>query len=259
MKAIYFSLALCLAVMSLSCQSNSHASELPWTKGKLLFEDDGTQDWQANWMLDGQRSQVINSEQGMELIAGPEAKNDTCHSVLWTQQSFEGNICIEYDYTRTDTATRYVNIIYFHTTGEGSEEYPSDIALWNDKRVVPHMRTYFHNMRTYHISYATSTPERDYIRLRRYNPELKRLKGTDIKEDHFETGLFQKDVSYHVQVFKFAEQVEMHIQNNSKQSDRLICKWDVSALPTYENGRIGLRHMYTRSARYQNFKVWSLK
>ncbi|MEM6346901.1 MAG: DUF1961 family protein [Bacteroidota bacterium] len=259
MKTPPYSLVFYCLIFGLGCQSVPQQSDLPYRKTQLLFEDDGTQDWQANWMLDGQRSQVINSEQGMELIAGPEAQNDTCHTVLWTQQTFEGDICIEYDYTRTDTATRYVNILYFHATGEGSEDYPSDIALWNDKRVVPHMKTYFHNMRTYHISYATSTAERDYIRLRRYNPELKRLKGTDIAEDHFETGLFRKDVIYHVQVCKYEGQIEMHIQNKSTPSDSLVCSWDVSAFPTYEEGRIGLRHMYTRSARYQDFKVWRVE
>jgi hypothetical protein len=29
--------------------------------------------------------------------------------------------------------------------------------------------------------------------------------------------------------------------------------------PACESGRIGLRHMYTRNARYKNFKVWKLK
>ena len=159
---------------------DSQSNQRDWLKAELLFEYKGTENWEAKWMLDGQRSKVINSEEGMELIAGPEAKNDTCHTVLWTQESFSGDICIEYDYTRTDTATKYVNILYFFATGEGTSEYPTDIALWNEKRIVPHMRTYFHHMNTYHISYAALSADgkNDYIRLRRYNPQKKRLKAS---------------------------------------------------------------------------------
>lgn len=51
----------------------------------------------------------------------------------------------------------------------------------------------------------------------------------------------------------------MHIQNNQNASEQLICKWDVSMFPACESGRIGLRHMYTRNARYKNIKIWKLK
>lgn len=51
----------------------------------------------------------------------------------------------------------------------------------------------------------------------------------------------------------------MHIKNNENASDSLTCKWDVSMFPDCVSGRIGLRHMFTRSARYKNFKVWQLE
>ena len=191
MKHPLFSLIFSLfsLCMFIACEPTEN-SEHPWLKSELLFEYQGSENWEAKWMLDGERSRILHSEEGMELIAGTEAKNDTCHTVLWTRQSFEGDICIEYDYTRTDTSTRFVNILYFLATGEGSPEYPSDISLWNEKRVVPHMRTYFHHMNTYHISYAALSKdgENDYIRLRRYDPPKKRLKGTDIPEDYFPKG-----------------------------------------------------------------------
>lgn len=238
--------------------------DLPWNKTNILFQDSGTKNWQQNWMLDGQRSQVINTDEGMELIAGPEHGNDTCHTVLWTKQSFEGDICIEYDYTRTDTTTRCVNILYFHATGKGGDEYQNDIALWNEKRVVPHMRTYFNNMHTYHISYAAFAANEysglnDYIRLRRYNPDKEGLGETNVPGDHYKTGLFKTNVTYHIQVFRYKDQIEMHIRNKSETKEQLICKWDVSMFPACEYGRIGLRHMYTRSARYANFRVWEIE
>ncbi|WP_010136034.1 DUF1961 family protein [Ochrovirga pacifica] len=236
----------------------------PWTKSKLLFADDGTGNWREKWMLDGEKSTVINSKDGMELIAGPEHGNDSCHTVLWTQQRFKGNICIEYEYTKTDTTTRCVNILYFHSTGKGSPAYPTDISLWNHKRTVPYMKTYFNYMHTYHISYAAFSAnqysgDQDYIRLRRYNPTNMGLQNTDVPGDHFNTGLFKVGVPYHIQVFKYKHQIEMHIQNQQNLADQKICKWDVSAFDDCTSGRVGLRHMYTRNARYKNFKIWQLE
>lgn len=257
----------CLMAALFTCFSGiqkTAGQDMRAKKSTLLFEDAGTGNWQEKWMLDGQRSKVINTKLGMELIAGPEHGNDTCHTVLWTKQSFEGNVCIEYDYTRTDTTTRCVNILYFHATGRGDAEYPTDISLWNDKRIVPKMSAYFNNMNAYHISYAAFAAneysgDNDYIRLRRYNPNKKGLKGTDVPPDYFNTGLFKTGVTYHIQVFKYNNQIEMHIENKQDSADELVCKWDVSIFPDCNSGRIGLRHMYTRSARYKDFKVWKLE
>lgn len=262
-KTLFFFLIICLT-FSITSFHEAAAQDNPLVKSDILFEDTGTNNWQEKWMLDGQRSKVINTDQGMELIAGPEHGNDTCHTVLWTKQSFEGNICIEYDYTRTDTTTRCVNILYFHATGKGDVEYPTDISLWNDKRSVPHMRTYFNNMHAYHISYAAFAAndysgDNDYIRLRRYNPNKKGLKNTGVPPDYFETGLFKPGITYHIQVFRYNNQIEMHIQNKQNSAEQLVCKWNVSMFPACNSGRIGLRHMYTRSSRYKNFKVWKLK
>ena len=253
-----------IAIISLIFCSNCNAQNKSWSKSSLLFEDSGASNWQLKWMLDGQRSQIINTEDGIELIAGPEHNHDTCHTVLWTKQSFSGNICIEYDYTRTDTTTRCVNILYFHAKGKGDAEYPEDIALWNDKRLVPHMRTYFNNMHAYHISYAAFAAQQysgdnDYIRARRYDPAKEGLKGTNFPEEYLKTDLFKPNVTYHIEVYKFDNQLEMHIQNIQDATDKKICTWDLSLYPSCESGRIGLRHMYTRSARYKNFKVWKIK
>ncbi|MBX2817151.1 MAG: DUF1961 family protein [Saprospiraceae bacterium] len=246
------------------CENSNDAASTPPDKDTLLFSFMGTEeDWRSAWMLDGERSRVVIGPHGMELIAGPEHKNDTCHMVLWTKENFEGDLCIEYEYTRTDTTTRCVNILYFLATGDGSPGYPEDISLWNDKRVVPHMRTYFNHMHTYHISYAAFSAnhyagDNDYIRLRRYNPNGNGLKGTDIPDDHFKTGLFVPFVTYHIQVFKYGDQIEMHVTNKQDKTEKEIYKWDASGHPPCASGRVGFRHMYTRRARYKNIKVWSL-
>ena len=40
----------------------------------------------------------------MTLTAGPEFRNDAHHMVLWTKDSFEGDLRIEYASTRLDEA-----------------------------------------------------------------------------------------------------------------------------------------------------------
>ena len=43
-------------------------------------------------------------------------------------------------------------------------------------------------------------------------------------------------------------------QVKGKNTSKLF-SWDTSHLPPVKEGRIGLRHMYTRSAIYKDFKV----
>ena len=67
-----------------------------------VLSDPCRKDWKAKWFLDGEIGTVTNCPEGMTLKAGPEFKNDAHHMVLWTKDSFEGDLKIEYDYTRLD-------------------------------------------------------------------------------------------------------------------------------------------------------------
>jgi len=83
----------------------------------LVFKDKCTKDWTKKWTLDGLIATVENSRKGMHFSAGPEAFNEAHHAVMWTKESFSGDIKIEYDYTRTDEATSRVTILYIQATG----------------------------------------------------------------------------------------------------------------------------------------------
>lgn len=264
---MYFNSSISLSLfflldLSITMQAQEKNSPaVKWVKKELLFEDVGTKDWTEKWFLDGERAKLENLPLGMYYAAGSEAKNDTCHAVLWTKNSFQGNLLIEFDYTRVDTSKSFVNIIYFLATGEGTEEYPKDISLWNDKRKVPTMSKYFRNMHTYHISFAaiTNNGKGDYIRLRRYNPNGLQLKGSDILPDNFDTGLFKPFHNYHLQVVRLDNYIAMLVQNKNDLEDSKLCEWDVSQVPSCDEGRVGLRHMYTRSAIYKDFKIWRIE
>jgi hypothetical protein len=232
--------------------------ELTNADWKEVFHDPCTQDWEENWTLDGLKARIKNSAQGMDFTAGPTFRDDSCHAVLWTKKSFRGDVRIDYEYTKLDETVRAVTILYLLATGSGEGPYQKDIAQWGHLRVVPSMRTYFHNMNTYHISYAAfggmnTDPDNDYIRARRYLPKAKKgLQGTELKPDYLKTGLFATGVCHKMTVIRVGHDLFLHIQNNEKTK---LCHWRTDPLPPIVEGRIGLRHMYTRSARYRDFRI----
>ncbi len=231
--------------------------ELDQSEWKEVFHDPGTGNWKDNWMLDGRKATIRNTQEGMDFAAGSVFGDDAYHAVMWTKQTFSGDLRIDYEYTKLDEQTSAVTIIYIQATGSGIDPYKTDIAEWDDLRTVPSMGMYFRNMNTYHISYASfgfnnSDPMKDYIRARRYMPKSRRLKGTELKPDYFETGLFTPGRPYKITIIKKENDLFMHIVGKEKE---MLCHWKTDSFPPVIKGRIGLRHMYTRSARYHAFRV----
>jgi len=226
----------------------------PW---KEAFFDEFTGDWRDKWFLDGEIGTAENSPRGLRLAGGPRFGDNAHHVVLWTKDSFEGDVKIEYDYTRLDFEVRGVNILYIHATGSGNGPFARDITEWNELRKVPAMRMYFDHMNLYHISYAAFPDETDpsinYIRGRRYMPDAGQgLEGTDLTPDHYPPGLFEPGVPHHITVIKRGTDLLVRIQNDKQVFHGKLSN---TALPDVTEGRIGLRHMQTRSARYKNFRV----
>ena len=221
-----------------------------------VFADDGTGSWKEKWFLDGEVGTVTNSPEGMTLTAGPESKNDAHHMVLWTKQEFAGDLKIEYDYTRIDEASQFVTILYIQATGSGKGQFAKDITKWNMLRKVPAMSTYYDNMHTYHLSYAafgeSKQDKTSYIRGRRYMPHAKGLKGTELTPDYRFDTLFATGVKHHITIIKRDRDLHVRVQNPDEVR---YCHLHNAKLPVITEGRIGLRHMFTRSARYGNFRV----
>ena len=219
-----------------------------------IFFDAGDEDWTQRWFLDGEVGTIKNGPQGMELTAGPEFMNDAHHVVLWTKDSFAGDLKIEYDYTRLDAEDRCVTILYIQATGSGHGPYHPDIARWNELRRVPAMSVYFDHMHTYHLSYAAfeGNDTTSYVRARRYVPERSGLEGTDLKPDYFPTGLFRTGASHRITVIKRFRELLVRIENGEQT---VYCHMTNPHLPDIAEGRVGLRHMFTRAARYRNFRI----
>ena len=225
-----------------------------------VFADPCTGDWRQHWFLDGEVGTVTTAADGMTLTAGPEFKNDAHHMVLWTKQSFEGNLKIEYDYTRTDKETRCVNILYIQATGSGKGPYARDISQWNDLRKVPAMATYFDHMHTYHLSYAAFPNSGEnrvsYLRARRYLPEGDGIKGTELAPDYDPQGFCAEGVKHHITVIKKDRDLFLRVENPDRVGHYHFRN---PRLPAITEGRVGLRHMFTRSARYRNFQISAIK
>ncbi|MEL0457430.1 DUF1961 family protein [Flavobacteriaceae bacterium SZ-1-7] len=224
-------------------------------KWKLKFENSLTNNWKDHWFLDGKRAKVETNEKGMTFTAGSVERNDSCHAVLWTNKSFKGDIKIEYEYTRTDTKQKWVNILYIQATGV--KPYAKDIFKWKEARTVPAMKTYYNHMNALHISYAAfnNNTGEEYVRARKYpvKPGENFNTSTEIPPAFTDTGLFLPNQTYKITVIKTDETLYFNVEG--KNESRLF-SWDISEIGSVKNGRIGLRHMFTRSARYADFKVF---
>lgn len=261
-KTMIFAVSLLQLLMSLRVSAaDNQAAQQDFKQADAgtwqeVFSDTGTGDWRKQWFLDGEVGSVKTGPEGMELTAGPEFRNDAHHMVLWTKESFEGDLKIEYEYTRLDNETRCVTILYIQATGSGVAPYVKDITKWNELRRVPAMRTYYDNMNTYHISYAalsnTGEHRPSYIRARRYMPNKNGLKDTELEPDYTPVGLFAPGVPHKITAMKKDRDIFLRIENPDQV---YYCHFTNPKLPTITEGRIGLRHMFTRSARYKNLRI----
>lgn len=230
------------------------------------FEFSGKTDWSEDWFLDGLKAEVKPTEKGLLFTAGPTRDDHASHAVLWTKQSFEGDLLIQYDYTRLDTVDYAVTILYLHAEGVGRAPFASDISEWSDFREIPYMRSYFNHMNLLHISYAahfnqSDQPREQYIHARRY-PVLptKTFSDTGLGQRTLADTLIEPGVTYEITAAKIAEKLLFSVKPKGEdESTRRSFIWDTSAFAPLTQGRIGLRHMWTRSARYANFRVATLQ
>jgi len=229
---------------------------------QVAFFDQGNSDWTNKWFADGKHVTVSNSKEGMTFTTGDKEMDPAHHGVLWTKQSFSGDLKIEFDYTRLDKENKWATLLYIQATGIGEGAYSEDISEWSSLREIPYMKTYFNNMNLLHISYAAFGKEdlglkKDYVRARRYPVKEGGIfnKDTVISGDEFNTGLFIPNETYHVTVIKKQHQLFMEFKNEQR---RKLISWDTSSYPLVSQGRIGLRQMWRKSARYKNFKVYTV-
>ncbi|MEM9675312.1 MAG: hypothetical protein AAF992_22160 [Bacteroidota bacterium] len=259
MLILYFTYSIA-QVSDSTQQLFTELNSLPWSAVDRTLNNS---DWEKHWTVDGYRADIKETNSGLLFCAGPVAFDNGSHAVMWTKESFSGAIKIEFDYTRVDDISRFVNIIYIQATGIGTEPYAEDIHQWDSLRTVPTMSKYFRNMNAYHISFAAfgvknDDPDFDYVRARRYPvpPQGNFSKDTALQPDYFRTGLFQPGTRYRMTIIKKDNHLILQVSNNITEK---YFYWNTSAFPAIESGKVGIRHMYTRSALYENFTISSLQ
>jgi hypothetical protein len=250
--------ALTILLALLSCSAMAQPCDDDW---EVVFSDRGAGDWQERWFVEGLKARVEYDEGSMVFTSGPVPMEQASHAVLWTKQSFKGDLRIEYDYTRLESMTEApsVNILYIQATGLGTSESPTDIYLSTEQREVPWMKSYFLNMNALHISYATTGPKRShYVAARRYpvKDQGSFMQGTMVQPVYENIDLFKPGDTYHITALKEGNRLTFTAEHEGKTHS---FEWDTSAFPPVTEGRIGLRHMWARSSRYQNFRVFEKK
>jgi hypothetical protein len=221
------------------------------------LSDNGKDNWQDKWFLDGKHATVTNDCNGMQFSAGNGDTNEH-HAVLWTKESFTGDVRVEFEYIRLDDQTKDASMIYVQATGVGVDPYQRDISTWSNLRQEPWMRYYFRNMNLVHISFASYDKSgRDYVRLRQYpvpkggkfNPD------TEIKPAIFDFLEFKKQVPYNITIVKRDNQYFFRVRGDGKVR---TVGWKLDPKREINEGRVGIRHMRKRSAVYKNIKIFGL-
>lgn len=220
-----------------------------WT---LRLEDSGTDGWKSRWFLDGDTAILTNTPHGMELASGAESLGDAGHCVLWTKESFRGDLRVEYDFTRLDSSEKGVDIIYLQATGSGKPPYAEDILEWAGLRKSPSMKLYFDHMHTYSVSYAVGMPGSEYVRLRRYQPEAKGLEGTEVPPAFGRTDLFGKGTLHRMTFIKHGQEIFLRVRADQREG---FYYWKNDHLPPVESGRVGLRQMAGKHGLYGNVRI----
>lgn len=226
---------------------------------QLVMEDPGSTDWREHWNIDGNKCKITNTTDGMVFQAGPEAGDNAHHGVLWTKESFHGDMKVEFDFTRLDTVNRGVCILYFHANGIGEGDYVRDIHAWAHLRQVPWMKTYFEHMDLLHLSFAAFGNEDDgaddYLRVRRYPVRPDRdFSQIEVEGTVYNTGLFETGVTTHITLIKTRDELVLHIKGVDRE---LYHCWDISTVEPTENGPFGIRQMWRKESRYQNIKIYT--
>lgn len=221
-----------------------------WT---TRFHEPGDEAWRERWLLDGELATVVAADGALDLASGPVAAGDAGHCVLWTRPSFAGDLRVSYRFTRLDANLDHVSVCILYLLASGVPPKPADIAAWSDERRVPRMHLYFDHMQCLHVSYAcTGGPDQRYVRARRYPSRGNFDADTRVLPSYEDLDLFLPGEEWDC-AFILADGRLEFTARRERQEHRFA--WDLAALPALPAGRIGLRQMRGRTARYRDLRV----
>ena len=113
-------------------------------------------------------------------------------------------------------------------------------------------------MNVFHISYAAFGNKGDgfyYVRSRRYPKAKGQLFNSIIVQPSYDKQVFfEKGKKYYITAIKTKDLLSFKMENEEKVE---TFQWDLSKVKPIQEGRIGIRHMYRRSAIYKNLKIYT--
>lgn len=264
MKTALLFTTLLTPLLFASCTTPGANNQEKHARETLLFEDSMAENWQKNWFLDGEKATLEHRDDGLAFITEytvnkrvDRAGFDAQHAVLWTRESFEGDIRITYKYTKLPGCS-WQKLIYVQAQGIGEGPFVQDIDAWRDERKVPVMSDYFGRMDLIGLSL------RDQIRCKRY--PWNDMEGNDL-EDEFLPRAENKGMKIghelDVLVEKRKESILLRITDTTTGENVVDHIWDLSdervlknRNPKYiESGRIGIRQMGGHKILMRDFKV----
>lgn len=267
MNTLHGIMASLVAVALASCTPTApeEAPGMDADRDRALFEDPMTENWQANWFLDGRRALVEHRDGGLAFVTTASnvdkredrAAFDAQHAVLWTRQTFEGDIRISYTYTKLPDCS-WQKLIYVQAQGIGEAPHVEDIHAWRDLREVAVMSQYFNHMNLIALSL------RDEIRCKRYpwnDREGKALESEFLPRA--ENRGMPEGRELHVVIEKRKTSILMRIRDVETGEHVVDQTWDLTdenvlkgrEAKFVEKGRIGIRLMGGHKILMRGFKV----
>ena len=76
-----------------------------------------------------------------------------------------------------------------------------------------------------------------------------------MEPDYDPAGFFDYGVPHRMTAIKSGDHVYLRIRNDARD---LVCHWHNAQFASITEGRIGLRHMSTRAARYRDLRISTL-
>jgi hypothetical protein len=228
-----------------------------------------TDNWQANWFLDGKNAVLEHRDGGLSFITTASkvdkrvdrAAFDAQHAVLWTKKEFEGDVRISYDFSKLPDSS-WQKLIYIQARGIGEERYVEDIYAWRDLREVARMDKYYKFMDLISLSL------RSEIRCKRYpivDMENNRLECEFMPRA--ENKGMAEGREYHCLVEKRRASILLRIKDVRTGEHVVDHTWDLTDQTILENrdpkfvgkGRIGLRLMGGHKINFRDFTVERLE
>jgi hypothetical protein len=241
------------AAAAILLPSRPSAAQDDWREA---FVADHKRDWRAEWFLFGDPSRgitVSNSAAGLTLRAGDGSDPRRDHAVLWSKRTFTGDVRIEYDVTVLDgyasppPKISYCSALLVHA--QGATNYPSDLAAWTAAQANADTSGNFVNTNTrgLQLNYAFVGDVRGNRLRLRVNPGYALAGQSDI------TTLFRQGQTCHVSATKAGALLTVHVTDGKATFSHTFTD---AGLAAHGSGRIGLRNMNRREARYANLRVY---